>query len=81
MNHDIRKNVGAFPTKRHGASSRPKSSDKWARVARLLPGSNAPHQRLDVMSNEQRQMGLVGNHSRGLRLASWNIVSLMGKYV
>ena len=28
MNHDIRKNVGAFPTKRRAASSRLKSSAK-----------------------------------------------------
>ena len=46
-----------------------------------LPGSNAPHQRLDGVSNEQRRRGLVKSHSLSLRLASWNIGSLTGKYV
>ena len=80
-NHDIRKNIGTFPTKRRIASSTPGSSDKWARVARSLPRSNAPHQRLDGVTNEQRRRGLVKSHSLSLRLASWNIGSLTGKYV
>ena len=81
MNHDIRKNVGAFLTKRCAASSRPGSNDKWARVARSLPKSNAPHQRLDGVSNEQRRRDLVKSRSLSLRLAFWNIGSLTGKYV
>ena len=51
------------------------------KVARSLPGSNAPHQRLDGVSNEQRRRGLVKSHSLSLRLASWNIGSLTGKYI
>ena len=46
-----------------------------------MPGSNAPHQRLDGVSNEQRRRDLVKSSSLNLRLASWNIVSLIGKYV
>ena len=43
--------------------------------------SNTPHQCLDGVSNEQRRRDLVKSRSLSLRLASWNIESLTGKYV
>ena len=64
------KNVGAFPTKRHTVSLRPESSDKWASVAMSFPGSNTPHQRLGVVSNELKWRELMRRHNLSLRLAS-----------
>ena len=44
--------VGAFPTQRRAALPRPGCSDKYARVARSSPRSDAPHCP-SVVSNEQ----------------------------
>jgi len=71
-----------FPGERR-ATSKPESSEKWARVARLSSRSDAPHWRPDVVSNEQvfphfyervRVKKLA--HEHRIRLASWNIDSL-----
>lgn len=52
MNLDIRKTIGAFPTKQHAAFLRHKTSVKWIRIVRSLPRSNALHHCLEGVSNE-----------------------------
>ena len=77
--------VGAFPTERR-ATSELGCNEKWARVARPSSRNDAPHQRPDVVSNEQgfphfyeqvRVKKLA--HEYRIRLASWNIGSLTGR--
>ena len=77
----ILKKIGMFLIKLRATFSRPKSNDKWAKIARSLLGSNVPHQRLSVVSNEQMWRGLMRSHNLSLRLTSWNIRYLTGKYV
>ena len=76
--------IGAFATERRAASE-PGCSEKWARVTRSMSRNDAPHQRPDVVSNEQgfphfyeRVRVKLANEYR-IRLASWNIGSLTGK--
>ena len=84
MNQEL-KLVGASPTERR-ATSEPECSEKWVRVARLSSRNDAPHRRLNVVSNEQgfshfyewvRVKKLA--HDYRIRLASWNICSLTGR--
>jgi hypothetical protein len=80
--------VGAFPTERRAVLYRPGGSDKWARVARSSPGSDASHRRPGVVSNRQGFPHFVGRvgvkklvQDHKIRLATWNIGSLTGKLV
>ena len=79
--------VGAFPTERP-ATSEPGCIEKWVRVARLSSRSDEPYRRPDVVSNEKefpyfyeqvRVKKLA--HKYEIRLASWNIGSLIGRLV
>ena len=77
--------IGASPTERR-ATSEPGCSEKRARVARSSSRNNAPHRRPDVVSNEQGFSHFYERvrvkkiaHKYKIRLASWNIGSLIGK--
>ena len=80
--------VGAFPNERRVVLYRPGGSDKWARVARSSPRSDASHRRQGVVSNRQGFPHFVGRvgvkkivQDHKIRLATWNIGPLTGKLV
>ena len=77
--------IGALPTERL-ATSEPGCSRKWARVARSSSRSDAPHRRPNVVSNEQEFSYFYERvrvkklaHEYRIRLASWNIGSLINR--
>lgn len=95
MDQSLLKTVGASPSQRRATLLRPGCSDKYARVARPSPGSDAPLRRPGVVSSMQgfshpgrvRVKKLVqgsgsGRSSRSvskIRFASWNVGSLTGR--
>ena len=77
--------VGAFPTERR-AVSEPGCSEKWARVAMSSSRNDTLHRHPDMVSNEQWFSHFYERvkikklaHEYKIRLASWNIGSLIGR--
>jgi hypothetical protein len=70
--------MDTFPTQRCVAPPKLGDSDKYARIARPLPKSNAPCWSPNMVSNMQGCNVKKLIHSDKIRLTSWNIGSLTG---